>query len=284
MKHIGIGVNAWTWVSPFENSALGLLAKAAEMGFDCFSIPVEQPDLIDVSAIKRTQAECGIRLNMTVAFGPDRDLTADDPKLRQNSLNYMQQCMILAEQLGTPVLVGPAYSCVGKRRKISDEQRKIEWDRAVQGLRKAGEMASQFGVKLGIEPLNRFETDLVNTCAQAKQLIQDVNSSQIKIHLDTFHMHIEEKSLFDAVVLAGDDLVGLDASECDRGTPGEGQVNWAELARALKYIGYKGDCTIETFTPDCEMIADAAAIWRSLAPSQDYLAAEGYKFLSKLLK
>jgi len=284
LSKIGIGVNAWTWTSPFDSASVGLITKAATMGFDCFSIPVEQPELIDVKAIKQAQAEHGIRLNMTVAFGPDRDLTSDDPVLRQNSLDYLEKCMILAEQLGTPVLVGPAYSCVGKRRKISDEQRKVEWNRAVLGLRRAGELAAGYGVVLGIEPLNRFETDLINTAAQAKQMVKDVSSSQIKIHLDTFHMHIEEKSLFDAVILAGSDLVGVDASECDRGTPGEGQVNWSELARGLREIDYGGDCTIETFTPECEMIADAAAIWRPLAPSQDYLATEGYKFLSKLLK
>ncbi len=284
MKDLGIGVNAWVWTSPFDRQAVGLIGRAAQMGFDAFSIPVESPELIDVPAILKAREEHAIRLNMTVAFGSDRDLASDDHTLRQNSLTYMKQCMVLAEQLDTPVLVGPAYSCVGKRRKLCDEQRKVEWDRAVSGLRTLGDMAAQHGVVVGIEPLNRFETDLVNTAAQAVQMIRDVNSSQIKVHLDTFHMHIEEKSIYDAIVSVGDDLVGIDASESDRGTPGEGQVDWLGLARALQEIDFRGDCTIESFTPDCEMIADAAAIWRPLAPSQDYLAQRGQVFLSDLLK
>jgi D-psicose/D-tagatose/L-ribulose 3-epimerase len=153
----------------------------------------------------------------------------------------------------------------------------------VSGLRKAARMAGDYGVTLGIEPLNRFETDLVNTAAQAKKLIQDIDDPAARIHLDTFHMNIEEKSIYDAVVLAGKDLVYIDASECDRGTPGSGQVDWASLARGLDEIQYCGDCVIESFTPECESIAAAAAIWRPLAMSQDILAQDGLRFLRGLL-
>jgi D-psicose/D-tagatose/L-ribulose 3-epimerase len=252
------------------------------MGFDAFTMPIEDPNLIDVPAMRAALSEHPMRLYVSGAYGPTRDLTHTDPKYRQESLDYIERALVICEQLGASTLVGPAYSAVGKRRKIPDEQRRQEWDLAVQGLRTAGKMAADHGVTMAIEPLNRFETDLINTAAQVKQLIRDIDLPSVRIHLDTFHMHIEEQSVYDAIVLAGDDLVYVDTSESDRGTPGKGQVHWEEVARALRDIGYSGDCIIESFTSECEEIADAAAIWRPLAPSQDTLASDGCQFLKAL--
>lgn len=282
--HIGVGVNAWVWTSPFDASSLPLIQKAVDMGFDAFTLPIEAPELIDVSKTRAVLQDSPIRLHVSGAYGPDRDLTHDDPAIRQNSLNYIRETLEICEQLGVKILGGPAYSAVGKRRQISAEQKKIEWERAVEGLAEAGRMAADHGVTMAIEPLNRFETDLINTAEQVKQLITDINLPSVKIHLDTFHMNIEEKSLYDAVILAGDDLMYVDASESDRGAPGSAQVNWNELAKGLVEIGYQGDCIIESFTPDCKTIADAAAIWRPLAESQDALARDGGAFLKQLLQ
>lgn len=278
----GIGVNAWVWTSPFDGNAVHLIGKAEAMGFDCFTMPVEQPELIDVPAARAALAEHPLRLNISGVYGPTRDLTHEDGRYRRESLDYIAATLKICEQLGVRILGGPAYSAVGKRRKAPAEQRQREWDLAVAGLTEAGNMAADHGVTLAIEPLNRFETDLINTAAQAKQLIRDIDLPSVRIHLDAFHMHIEEDSVYDAIVHAGSDLVYFDASESHRGTPGKGQVHWLEVARGLRDIGYTGDCVIESFTPACEEIADAAAVWRPLAASQDGLASEGCAFLRDL--
>jgi len=280
---VGIGVNAWVWVSPFDRQATSLMATAAAMGFDAFTIPVENPDLVDIEAILAAQEEHPMRLYVSGAYGPTRDLTHEDTRFQQESLDYIRHLLEICEQLGVKVLAGPAYSATGKRRRLPETQRKREWDLAVAGLTIAGKMAEDHGVTMAIEPLNRFETDLVNTAAQAKTLIGEIDLPSVKMHLDTFHMHIEEKSIYDAIVLAGEDLVYVDASESDRGTPGTGQVNWSDVARGLKDIDYVGDCIIESFTPECEEIADAAAIWRPLARDQDSLARDGREFLGGVI-
>jgi len=281
---IGVGVNAWVWTSPFNKEAAALVGKAAAMGFDAFTMPVEDPELIDIEGMRAALGEYPLRLHVSGAYGPSRDLTHEDPRVRRQSLEYIQRTLAICEQLGARLLVGPAYSAVGKRRKIPSEQRRREWDLAVEGLSMAGRMAADHGVTLAIEPLNRFETDLINTAEQVKRLVRQINLPSMRIHLDTFHMNIEEKSVYDAITLAGSDLAYVDASESDRGTPGSGQVAWNEVARALRDIGYRGDCVIESFTPDCTAIADAAAIWRPLAPSQDALARDGRDFLETLLQ
>ena len=282
-RRIGVGVSAWVWTSPFNRQSVPLVAKAANMGFDAFTLPVEDPDLIDIEAMRAALAEHPLRLHVSGAYGPERDLTHEDAGVRKSCLNYIRRTLEICEQLGACLLAGPAYSATGKRRKLSEDARKREWDLAVRGLREAGKMASDHGVTLAIEPLNRFETDLLNTAKQVKRLIGEVDSPSVRIHLDTFHMHIEEQSIYSAIMHAGEDLVYVDASESDRGTPGKGQVHWQEVARALRDIEYTGDCVIESFTSECEAIADAAAIWRPLAPSQDALASDGCRFLKALL-
>jgi len=280
---IGVGVNGWVWTSPFDSDAVKWVGKAASLGFDAFTVPVEDPALIDVDGLRDARDQYGLRYYVSGAYGPDRDLTHEDPKIRQHSLDYIKQTLEICEALGVSIMAGPAYSAVGKRRKIPEQQRRSEWALAVKGLREAGKMAADHGVTLAIEPLNRFETDLVNTAKQVKRLISEIDLPSVKIHLDTFHMNIEEQSLYDAIILAGADLIYLDASESDRGTPGKGQVHWQEVARGLRDINYTSDCIIESFTPDCEIIADAAAIWRPLAASQDALASDGCRFLKALL-
>lgn len=280
-----IGVNAWVWTAPINTAAVETLAKkAAKMGFDVLEIPIEDVGNFDAGRVRAALDENGLGVTVCGAFGPSRDLTHDDPKYRAESLEYIAQCMKLCEAWGAKVFAGPMYSAVGKRRQVSPEQKKKEWDLAVQGLGQAAQMAANHGVCLAIEPLNRFETDLVNTCAQAVKMVKDVGAKNLGIHLDTFHMAIEEKCTYAAVKLAGKRLMHCHACENDRGAPGSGQVHWKAWAKALKEIKYQGPAVIESFTPECEAIAAAAAIWRPLAKNQDGLAKDGLKFLRGVLK
>jgi D-psicose/D-tagatose/L-ribulose 3-epimerase len=144
--------------------------------------------------------------------------------------------------------------------------------------------AADHGVTLCLEPLNRFETSFLNTARQALEVIDRVNHPGCQLMLDTFHMNIEETSLGEAIRAAGPRLRHVHACENDRGAPGAGHVPWAEVASALKEIGYDGPVVIESFTAKVKSIARAAAIWRPLAATQDAIAYDGLKFLQQLLR
>jgi D-psicose/D-tagatose/L-ribulose 3-epimerase len=282
---IRFGVNTWVWTAPFNNEAVKLFPKIKKMGFDGVELPVEDPSLFDVKTIQDGLKKAKLPvLSVCGAFGPDRDLSHDDPKVQENCLAYLKVCIDCAAAWGAPVVAGPMYSSVGKARLVPADQKKAEWGRAVANLKKAAAMAASAGVRLAIEPLNRFEIDLVNIAEQAVQMIKDVGNKALGIHLDTFHMNIEEKDVAEAVKAAGKNLYHLHACENDRGAPGSGQVRWKAWAKAVKAAKYDGAVVIESFTPEVTSIAKAAAIWRKLAPSQDRLATDGLKFLKKLLK
>lgn len=282
---IKIGVNAWIWTSPFTTSdpeSLALLDKAKKMGFETFEFGLEDPSHVDPAKLKERAQATGLRLVICGAFGPDRDLTHEDASVRNNSLDYITKTIQICEKSGCPVMAGPSYSAVGKRRHVTGEQKKVEWDLAVKGLKEAAKRAANHGVRIAVEPLNRFETDLINTAEQCERLINDVGEKNVGFHLDTFHMNIEEKDSGAAIRRSKGKLFHFHACENDRGAPGSGvNIDWDGTAAALKEIGYDGDAVIESFTPKTKSIAAAAAIWRTLAPTQDSLASDGLAFLKK---
>ena len=175
------------------------------------------------------------------------------------------------------------YSAVGKARQVTPQQKAEEWERAVVNLLKVSHMAEKRGLQLAIEPLNRFESDLVNTAEDVTRLIHDINHPAAKILLDGFHMNIEEPDIEQALVLAGNNLIHLQVSENYRGTPGTGQTRWDAYKKGLNAINYQGAISIESFTPEVKELAGAVCIWRPLAPSQDSFAEQGIKFLKNWL-
>lgn len=277
-----IGINSWVWTSPFTAESLELVARAAKMGFDLIEVGLEDPAHFPTERFRDALKEQGIKASFCGAFGPTRDLTHEDPRYREESLRYIADASAIAERCGVTRLVGPIYSAVGKRRQVPPDQKKREWDLAVQGLRAAAKVSADRGVVLAVEPLNRFETDLINTAEQVVRLVDEVAQPNVKVHLDTFHMTIEEESIERAIRHVGSRLAHFHACENNRGAPGSGLVDWKQVASALHAVDYRGPLVIESFTPDCLAIAAAAAIWRPLASSQDALASGGLAFLRQL--
>lgn len=253
------------------------------MGYDVVEIPVEYPDMIDGLAVKRALIENGLEAVVCGAFGPTRDLTNEDPNVHKHCFDYISKCFNLCHLWEAGFFAGPMYSSVGKARMVPQEQRKIEWERAVTNLRKVCVLASENGLTIALEPLNRFESDLVNTAEDVMRLISDINHPAARVMLDGFHMGIEEKNLEDAITTAGDKLIHLQVSENYRGVPGTGQTDWTSLKNGLRKIRYNGTVAIESFTPEIKELAGAVCIWKNLAESQDGFASEGYKFLKNLL-
>lgn len=277
------GVSTWLWTSPFSTETVALFPKIKRMGFDFVEIPIEDPALIDGAKVRKALAEHGLTPVSCGAWGPSRDLTSDDPKPRENSFEYIKRSFDLTNELGGKFLAGPMYSAVGKARLVPPPQRKIEWQRAVENVRKVAEMAAAQNLKLAIEPLNRFETDLVNTAEDVMRLIKDINHPAAEVMLDSFHMTIEERDLEQAIKSVGKKLLHVQVSENYRGTPGTGQTRWDSFKRGLDAVGYQGGVAIESFTPEIKELAGAVCFWRPMAASQDGFASEGLAHLKKLL-
>jgi D-psicose/D-tagatose/L-ribulose 3-epimerase len=278
------GVNTWVWTAPLTTADLEtLVPKVAGIGFDWIELPLEEFGSFDVGRAVELIKEHGLGVSTVVAMGPDRDLIHPDPAIRMNGADYIRQAIDVSQTLGSPNLVGPIYSAVGRTWQSTPEERARDLDILVGTLKELAAYAGDHGVRMGIEPLNRFETSFVNLASQAVEIVDRVDHPACGIMLDTFHMNIEEKSLGDAIRAAGPRLIHLHSCENDRGAPGSGNVTWDEVAQGLKDIGFDGPVVIESFTAKVKSIAKAAAIWRPLADSQDALAADGLAFLKQKL-
>lgn len=279
------GASTFIWASPFSTQNIDLLTKVKSMGYDIIEIAVEDTSIIDWPSIKAVAHDLDLKITISGAFGTERDISSTEPHYRQLGREYIIDCIKIAADTGSPLFGGPLYSAVGKTRLVSDEQKKQERAWCVEILEDVSKIAHDHGVVLGLEPLNRFETDMINTVDQALSLVQEVGHSSLQIVLDTFHSNIEEKDIPDAIRKIGKDLLcHVQGNESDRGTPGTAHLEWEGIRDALHEIGYDGAVVIETFGQPSKELAKAACIWRPLANSADELASEGLAFYKKMFR
>jgi len=278
-----IGINTFLFTSPFTDESTRLFGQFKRWGFESIEIPIEDPSHIDPAHVKRELDRHGLVCGSVCAcLGPDRDLRGT-PAQQKTALNYMMKVLDQMVALGCPSLIGPVYSAVGRADAVAPADYRKQWETVVGHLKTLCAYASSRGRQVCLEPLNRFETDFINTCDQALKMVRDVGSPALKLHLDTFHMNIEEKDSAAAIRKAGRRLGHFHACGSGRGTPGSDHIDWQPIARALKDIGYDGDVVIESFTTDVKVIARAAAIWRRIEPTRSEIAVKGLKFLQKTL-
>ncbi|MGH2750692.1 MAG: sugar phosphate isomerase/epimerase family protein [Actinomycetota bacterium] len=279
-----IGANTWIWSSPLDDEALARHARRlSEWGFDLIELPLETLDDWSVAAARRTLRETGLGAVVCIVMSSDRDLVHPDAAIVKATQDYLSAAVEVAAELDSSVVCGPMYSSVGRTWRILPEQRPYLLERLAQALAPVVGRAEAAGVRLAIEPLNRFETSLFNTTGQALELVEEVDSPACGLLLDTFHMNIEERDPATAIAAARGHLVHFHACANDRGAPGDDHLDWEGLASALRRVGYAGAVCIESFTAANEAIATAASVWRPLAVSQDDIATRGLSFLRSLL-
>ncbi|MBI9107382.1 MAG: sugar phosphate isomerase/epimerase [Spirochaetales bacterium] len=277
------GMNTLLFEARFTNDAVINFPKFKEIGFDGVEIALQEKGDIDTALVKDKLSENGLACGSLCALmGAGTDLRGPGKESIENGKQYIRDLIDTAVEIGAQVIVGPLYSAVGRAEMVEAAQRKTDWQLVKRGLKEVCAYAEDKGIYLALEPLNRFETDFINICADALRMIDEVGSSMLKVHLDTFHMNIEEKSSADAIRAAGDLLYLLHASENDRGAPGTGQVSWESIAEALRDVQYDRWVVIESFTPEVEIIARAASIWRQTEKDGWALAEKGLKYIKDL--
>ncbi len=278
-----IGVNTWVWTSPLTDENLpALLARVAGLGFDAVELPLEKVGDLEPARTADALASAGLAAFVVGAMAPGRDLVVTDAATVAATQDYLRACVDLAVAVGAPAVCGPFYAATGRVWRMAADERRTACAEWREHLRPVVDHAAERGVRLGIEPLNRYETSFVNTVEQALEAAGPLLDAGLGLALDTYHLGIEERSTGDAVRLTGEHLVHVQVCGNDRGAPGGDQTDWHGLVEALDDVAYDGPLVIESFTPDNAAIAVAASIWRPLAASPDDLARDGLAFLRAL--
>lgn len=278
-----LGVNTWVWTSPLSDSSLeSLAAKAATLGFGSIELPVETPGDWSPERARDVLAEHRLLPIVIGAMGPGRNLIAAPASEIVATQNYLVHCLGVAERLGSPVVAGPFTAATGRAWRMDATEREERYRELRTSLAPVVRQAEARGIRLAVEPLNRYETSLVNTVEQALEALGPLLGTGLGLALDSYHLNIEEKSIGDAVRAAGEHLAYVQVCGNDRGAVGDDHIDWPAFLDALDDVDYRGPLGLESFTGDNATIAVAASVWRPLAESQDALAARSLAYLTAL--
>lgn len=278
---IKLGLNTWLWACYFDESNLSCIDTAYELGAEAIDLCVNDPFKFPAEAVAERLAKYDMDVIVTTAMPTHVNAISADPAEREAALTFVKKLLDVAEIVHAPLIGGVNYCGSGAHTGHARTQEEI--DRAAAYLKEACAYAAAKGITIAMEPVKRFETHFLNTAQQALELIDLVGAPNLKVHLDTFHMNIEEASIPGAIRSCGDKLAYLHLVENNRDTPGRGHIPWTEVFEALKEIGFEGAGCIETFNPqEFEITSSMTYLTRKFAETPEELSKIGLEFLKKV--
>src|SRR4051812_4798412 len=279
-----LGVHALVWVGDTSDAAVDTaIAQTATAGYDLLELSLHDLDNLDVprAAAALKAADLDVVCSRGLAF--DADVSSDDPAVVARGARLLQDSLEATVGLGGRILTGALYSALGKYGRPVTGQGRAN---AVAVIRDLAVQAKGDDVTLGIEICNRYETNVVNTTEQALALVDDIGEDNVVVHLDTYHMNIEEDDMVRPVLAAGDRLGYVHIGENHRGFLGSGHIDFTGFFHALAEVGYTGPLTFESFSSAVVAPGLSAnlAVWRDLWDDGEALARHAHAFMSTLLE
>jgi D-psicose/D-tagatose/L-ribulose 3-epimerase len=272
MQGFGVHTSMWTmnWT---REGAERTVAEAVRYKMDFIEIALLNAPAVDAAHTRAMLERNNLRAVCSLGL-PQGAWASVDPDA---AIAHLTQALDVAAAMGAEALSGVTYGGIGERSGVPPTM--AEYDNIARALDAVARHAKALGLGFGIEPVNRYESHLINTAAQAKWMIEKVGSDNIFIHLDTYHMNIEEKGAGNGILDAREHLRYIHLSESDRGTPGEGTCDWDEVFATLAAIGFKGGLAMESFINMPSELAYGLAVWRPVAESFEAVMGKGLPFL-----
>jgi D-psicose/D-tagatose/L-ribulose 3-epimerase len=273
------GIHAGLWMKAWTDDPAPIFATAAEIGFDGVELSLLGIGLDRADAIRAQATGCGLELTCSTGLGPEADPTSPNPAVRDNAVAVLTEAIQVTARLGSKGLAGVVAAPWG----VFDPANKVaRAARAAETLARLDGVLQSENVTLGIEALNRFESDLTSTAAETCAIAQACGSDHIGVLLDSFHMNIEEKDPPAALRAAGDTLVHYHVSDNDRGRPGSGRYDFPADAQALADIGYDNWVVAEMFVMAGHASSKDLNIWRDIEPDPTDAAIKTLAYLKEV--
>lgn len=273
------GIHAGLWMKAWTDDPAPIFKRAADIGFDGVEVSLLGIGLARAEEIRAQAVGCGLELTCSTGLGPDTDPTSDDPAVRDNAVAVLSEAIQVTARLGSKGLAGVVAAPWGVFDPVNKRARAA---RSAETLARLDSILDAEGVSLGIEALNRFESDLTSTAAETCAIARACESDHIGVLLDSFHMNIEEKDPPAALRAADDKLVHYHVSDNDRGRPGSGRYDFAADARALAEIGYDKWVVAEMFVMAGHASSRDLNIWRDIEPDPTDAAVKTLAYLKEV--
>ncbi|WP_028032361.1 sugar phosphate isomerase/epimerase [Chelativorans sp. J32] len=275
-----LGIHSFVWSAGSSRQEIETaLTRTKEAGFDLIELSYLDPKVVDIPWLARRLEELGLGVAISMGLPVDGDISSADQDIAENGVAILDRAVALTRDLGGTKLGGILSSAHGYSPQAPT---RAAWDRSVANLAKVADRAKSAGVTLNLEIVNRFESNLLNTAAQGLAYIEDTGATNVFLHLDTFHMNIEEADPGLALRNAGDKVGYVHIGESHRGYLGTGGIDFAAIFDALVAIGYDDYVTFESFSSEIvdKDLSLKTAIWRNLWSDNVDLARHARTFIS----
>ncbi len=279
MSVSGFGVHTAMWAMEWNRAAAEFaIPEAVKYDIDFLEITMLDPEGVDAEhtrgLLEKHEVECVCSLGL-----PLDKLPTDDP---EGALGFLRMALDKSHAIGAKAMSGVIYGAIGQRTGVPPTE--AEKDATARVVAKAADYARSLGMDYGLEAVNRYENHILNTAEQAVEMVERIGASNVFVHLDTYHMNIEEKGIANGILTAREHLRYIHLSASDRGTPGMDTVAWDEVFAALAAIGFKGGMAMESFITVPPQLASALSVWRPVAPAREEVLGEGLPFLRNKAK
>jgi D-psicose/D-tagatose/L-ribulose 3-epimerase len=279
MNVSGFGVHTAMWAMEWNREAAEFaIPEAVKHEIDFLEITMLDPEGVDAehtrNLLERHEVECVCSLGL-----PLDKLPTNNP---EGALDFLRMALDKSHAIGAKAMSGVLYGAIGQRTGVAPTE--AEKDATARVVREAAAYAESLGMDYGLEAVNRYENHILNTAEQAVEMVERVGASTVFVHLDTYHMNIEEKGIANGILRAREHLKYIHLSASDRGTPGADTVAWDEVFAALAAIGFKGGMAMESFITVPPQIASALSVWRPVAPAREEVLGQGLPFLRNKAK
>ena len=278
-KALKFGGHALVWAGDWsEVSARKAAASAKKAGYDYIEMLMIEPDKIDVAMTKAVLSEYGLFATASLGLSPETDVTSTNPSIVKKGDELLRKVVDKLHAIGSTELCGVIYCSLGKYPGPASAENRAN---SIAAVARLADYAADKGINVNLEVVNRYETNIMNTGKEGLKFLEAVNRPNAYLHLDTYHMNIEEDGMSQAVLDAGDALGYVHIGESHRGYLGSGNVDFDTFFTALKKINYSGPITFESFSSVVvdPALSNALCIWRNLWEDSDDLAAHALKYM-----
>jgi D-psicose/D-tagatose/L-ribulose 3-epimerase len=279
-----LGVHALVWEAGWsEDECARAIARTAEVGFDFIEAPALDPSLIDPVFTRRQLDGAGIGINFSLGLGFDSDISSGDADKRRRGRQRLEDAVAVCRDCGGEFIGGILYSAFGKYDRPPTAE---GIEQSAETLRAVAEIAARSGITLVLEVVNRYETNICNTAAQGVEMVRRVGAPNVKVHLDVYHMNIEESDIAAALADTGEHLGYFHTGDSHRGYLGSGTIDLAQVFRALVRMKYQGPITFESFSSRVvgQPLEGILGIWRNLWEDGHDLASHALIYTKAQLK
>jgi len=278
-----LGLHALVWVGGWSpDECRTAIESTKEAGYDLIEIPLLDPSTVDVADTARVLESTGVEATCSLGLGFDTDISSGDPEIVARGAQLLDDALSVARDLGSPYLCGVISAALGKYDRMPTAR---GWEHCAGALGRLADRAAASDITLGIEVVNRYDSNLINTAEQALRMIDGIGKPNIVVHLDTYQMNIEEQDFRKPVLAAGDRLGYVHISESHRGYLGTGTVDFDTFFATLREIGYGGPIVFESFSAAVvsPVLSHTLGIWREHWSDGMDLARHARAFMSEHL-